>query len=467
MNIYQKKIVKENETIFLEDFVQQMKNNNKNSKPMTNIELPQNLNIRKYYGINSKLLKKSESVKNNRQYQSKSQIFSSSPFMDNLIPPEIKTIIIKLGNPKEQKNSKEKNKTNDKINNEKNDKNDKNINNNKNNNDFNTNYTSLICPSPEKKHTRNKSLILNNKNENSCINISVNTIYKKSYCLDKQNKIKGNKERATTAPKTKLNPDKKGTKINKKLIKNVSSPNILNTIEIASMPKNKEKNNNKKYVSTNIYQNININNNINNLNVVQYDLSISPDIKNNSKISEILTSRNDKNRSDKIKNFNVFESMDNSFLNKYNSKKSKNVSKFNDIIDKMNNIFSSRHSKFNLYNNKFINTNNRNQFLLNKINAMKIFTKDKENILKTNNNINQNDFLNKCKVDYIYKNKNKNKMEHKNKDKIANDNINNIKDENTDYDINIKNNNINKTNKIKSIPLKLNNSCLFGIVSSK
>ena len=63
MNIYQKKIVKENETIFLEDFVQQMKNNNKNSKPMTNIELPQNLNIRKYYGINSKLLKKSESVK--------------------------------------------------------------------------------------------------------------------------------------------------------------------------------------------------------------------------------------------------------------------------------------------------------------------------------------------------------------------------------------------------------------------
>ena len=199
----------------------------------------------------------------------------------------------------------------------------------------------------------------------------------------------------------------------------------------------------------------------------QYDLSISPDIKNNSKISEILTSRNDKNRSDKIKNFNVFESMDNSFLNKYNSKKSKNVSKFNDIIDKMNNIFSSRHSKFNLYNNKFINTNNRNQFLLNKINAMKIFTKDKENILKTNNNINQNDFLNKCKVDYIYKNKNKNKMEHKNKDKIANDNINNIKDENTDYDINIKNNNINKTNKIKSIPLKLNNSCLFGIVSSK
>ena len=101
-------------------------------------------------------------------------------------------------------------------------------------------------------------------------------------------KIKGNKERATTAPKTKLNPDKKGTKINKKLIKNISSPNILNTIEITSMPKNKEKSNNKKYVSTNIYQNININNNINNLNVVQYDLSISPDIKNNSKISESI-----------------------------------------------------------------------------------------------------------------------------------------------------------------------------------
>ena len=460
MNIYQKKIVKENETIFLEDCVHQKKNNNKISNPDLNREPPHNLNIRKFYGLSSKLLKKTESSKNNRQISSKSQIFSSSQIISNLIPPEIKTIIIKLDNPKEQKISKDKN--NNKINEE---RNNKNINNLKNNN-FSTNYISFISPSPDKKHTRNKSLILNNKNDNSSINISVNTIYKKSYCLDKQKKAKINKERSTTSSQTNFNIEDKNTKIDKKLIKNISTPNILNTIDLIIKPKNKEKNNNRRYVSTNIYQNININNNINNLNVVQYDLSISHDKKNNvKKISEILTGRNNKHRSNNSKNlnFNAFESMDNSFLNKNNSKKIKEVSKFNDILDKMNNIFSSRHSKFNLYNNnknKYVNKNNRNQFLLNKINAMKINSKNKDNILKTNNNINKND---KCKIDFIYKNRNK--MDNKNKEIYSNDNNKKIIDENIDYDINIKSNNTNKTNKIKSIPLKLNNSCIFGIAS--
>ena len=464
MNIYQKKIVKENDTILLEDFAQQKKNNNKISNPDINIEVPNKLNIRKYYGISSKLLKKTESAKNNRQYQSKSQIYSSSKIINNLIPPEIKTIIIKLDNPKEQKLSKDKN-TN-KINVE---NHIKNINNVKNIN-FNTNYISFISPSPEKRHTRNKSLILNNKNENSSANISINTIYKKSYCLDKQNKIKANKERSTTMSQTNLNFEEKNPKIKKKLTKNISSPNVLNTIDLFIKPKNKEKNNNKKYISTNIYQNININNNINNLNVVQYDLSISPDKRNNIKIAEILTNRSNKYRSDNTKKNNPFEITDNSFINNYNSKKIKNVSKFNEILDKMNNMFSSKHSKFNLYNNnnknKYINTNNRNQFLLNRINAIKSCSKNKENVLKTNNYIKKNDFINKCKIEYIYKNKNKNKMDNKNKEISSNDkNKNKIKDENIDYDINIKSNNINNINKIKSIPLKLYNSCIFGISS--
>ena len=463
MNIYQKKIVKENDSIFLEDCIHQKKNNNKNSNPDLNIELPHNLNIRKYYGISSTLLKKTESAKNNRHLSSKSQIFSSSQIINNLIPPEIKTIIIKLDNPKEQRISKDKN-----INRINEERNNKNINNLKNNN-FITNYTTFIPPSPDKKHTRNKSLILNNKNDNSCFNISVNTIYKKSYCLDKQSKTKINKERSTTLSQTNLNIDDKNIKIDKKLTKNISTPNILNTFDLIIKPKNKDKNNNRRYVSTNIYQNININNNINNLNVVQYDLSISPDKKNNiKKISEILTSRNNKYQSDNRKNINAFDSVDKSFLNKNNSKKINDVSKFNDILDKMNNLFSSRHSKFNLYNNnknKYVNTINRNQFLLNKINSMKMNSKNKENILKTNNNINKNDFINKCKIDFVYKNRNK--IDNKNKDKeiYLNDINEKMIDENIDYDINIKSNNINKTNKIKSIPLKLNNSCIFGVAS--
>ena len=465
MNIYQKKIVKETETIFHEDCIHHKKKNNKNSNQDLNIELPHNLNIRKYYGISSKLLKKTESAKNNRHLSSKSQIFSSSQIINNLIPPEIKTIIIKLDNPKEQRISKDKN--SNKVNEE---RNNKNINNLKNNN-FSTNYITFMPPSPDKKHTRNKSLILNNKNDNSYINISVNTIYKKSFCLDKQNKTKINKERSTTLSQTNLNIDDKKANINKKLIKNISTPNILNTFDLIIKPKNKEKNNNnnRRYVSTNIYQNININNNINNLNVVQFDLSISPDKKINiKKNSEILTNRNNKYKSDKTKKYNAFDNMDNTLLNINNSKKIKDVSKFNDILDKMNNLFSSRHSKFNLYNNnknKYINTNNRNQFLLNKINAMKMNSKNKENILKTNNNINKNDFINKCKIDFIYKNKNKIDNKNKDKDIYLNDLNEKIIDENIDYDINIKSSNINKTNKIKSIPLKLNNSCIFGIAS--
>ena len=86
MNIYQKKIVKENDIFFFDDFAQQIKNNNNNCKTGVNRELPHNLNVRHFYGINSKLLQKKESEKNNRQFKSKSQIFTSSPLMDNISP---------------------------------------------------------------------------------------------------------------------------------------------------------------------------------------------------------------------------------------------------------------------------------------------------------------------------------------------------------------------------------------------
>ena len=102
MNIYQKKIVKENDIFFLDECVQQIKNNNKNIKTGMNLEIPSNLNVRKFYGISSKLMQKNETTKNNRHNKSKSQIFNTTPIIDNLIQPEIKTIIIKLDNQKEQ-----------------------------------------------------------------------------------------------------------------------------------------------------------------------------------------------------------------------------------------------------------------------------------------------------------------------------------------------------------------------------
>ena len=444
MNIYQKKIVKENDIFFFDDFAQQIKNNNNNCKTGVNRELPHNLNVRHFYGINSKLLQKKESEKNNRQFKSKSQIFTSSPLMDNIIPKEIKTIIIKLDNTKDQKTIEENKKNN--INEYNNSK---------------KSFLSFFVPSPEKKLTRNKSVIINNKNDNSGINISVNTIYKKSYCIDKQSNIKTNKERSTTAPKNKLNLDEINTnKIEKKLIKNISTPNINNIIDACNIIKNKNKN---SYINTNVFQNININNNINNLNVLQYDLSISPEQKNNLKLSEILTSRNKSNKNDSIK-VKVFDSMDNSASNK-NLSQIKNVSKFNDI-----------------------NNNNRNQFFLNKTtsnniiafeeyeknkNTMKNVAKNKNNLFNAIN-INENDLKSNKKINCIYNNKirnrfNKNKIGNKNIEKtFSSKNFDNIKDENIANNINIKNVSIepnNKISKIRSIPLKLNNSLLCSISS--
>ncbi len=433
MNIYQKKIVKESELYFLDDLVQQGKNNNKNQKTNICKEFQPNLNIRKFYGLSSKLLKK-DSEKNNRQLRSKSQIFSSFPLIENIIPKEIKTIIIKLHNQKEQKESEESNKNNFKTfsdNKFQEEKNNKNIINIKNNN-YNTNIISVFVPQPEKKQTRNKSVI-NNKNENNIINISLNTIYKKSYCIDKQNKFKGNKERSTTAPKNKLNiNEEQNNKINNKLGKNISSPNIHNIIDLNKIQNIKEINKIKsnKYINTNIFQNININNNINNLNVLKYDLSILPNKNNNSKLSEILTSRNNNNRIENSK-IKISGSLDGSF----NSNIKRNIHNLN-----IKNNYQI--SKFNEFNNRYTN-NNRNHFWKNK-------------------------------MKYIYTNKNgnkynKNNLGNKNKENNFNES-NKIKEENNECDINIKNidmNNSNKISKIKSIPLKLSGSSLFLSIPSK
>ena len=495
MNIYQKKIVKENDIFFLDDFAKQVKNIGKNTKPNNYIEVQPNINIRNFYGINSNLLKK-ETEKNNRQFRSKSQIFTASPIMDNLIPKEIKTIIIKLDNPKDQKQIKENKNIKDNSNINLNDlcenkiiideNMNKNVINIKNNN-FNTNFISFFMPAPDKKHTRNKSVIINNNNinENNNINISMNTaVYKKSFCVDKPNKIKVFKERSTTAPKAKLNIEgQKNNKINNNLVQNNSSANIHNTIDLCNIPNNKDKNKNQ-YINANVSQNININNNINNLNVLQYDLSITPDKNNNSKVSEILTSRNNKkNENSKIK---IFGNLDGSSSSKVknilplNFKNNYPVSKFNDTIDYTNsNILSTK----NLDNRRYVNFHNKNKFLQNNArnkilniedtDKVKYMIKNKEKLINAVN-ISENDLNNKIK--FIYTNNSGNKYKkkkcgnkNKGKDFRSSTTNDNYKDENNAYDINIKNNinNSNKTNQIKSIPLKLNNSSLFLSVSSK
>ena len=57
MNIYQKKIVKENDIFFFEDSFKS-KNDNLDLNKENYKEKNNNLNIQKFYGINSKLLKK-------------------------------------------------------------------------------------------------------------------------------------------------------------------------------------------------------------------------------------------------------------------------------------------------------------------------------------------------------------------------------------------------------------------------
>ena len=493
MNIYQKKIVKENDLFFFDDFAQKFNNFSKNKNPNIYLDIQPNLNIRNFYGISPKLLEK-ESEKNNRQFRSKSQIFTSSPIMDNLIPKEIKTIIIKLNNPKEQKHSEEISKKN--INNKDfnfktfddkkfpNEKQNKNIINIRNNN-FNTNFISFFVPVPEKKHTRNKTVIINNNYNNDNNNININTtIYKKSFCLDKPNKIKSNKERSTTAPKKQINPKKdQKYKINNKIAKNISTPNIHNIIDLCNIPKIEGKNKNKnQYINTNIYQEINISNNINNLNSNKHNISISPNKIDKSKISEILTGRNNKEGSQikKLRSIDLSSKSKIEKIHSINIKDNYSISKFNDIIDKAIVICSTKNN--NLYNNRYSKVNNRNQFLQSKArnklltigdiekekNLIKKVFKNKGKLMNEINISESENVANKIKCIYTNNNMNnynKKKLGHKNKEKnLGNSNVNNIiiQDENIEYDINIKdNNNSQKINQIKSIPLKLNNSCLF------
>ena len=339
MNIYQKKIVKEKEFFYNEDCIQ-TKSTFPNSKLEKITDIYSNLNIRNFYGINSKKLSKNKNMKNNnRHLRSKSQIITNDKKIDIFMPKEIKTVLIKLKTPIEQINNNNNNNKSylfDKnyrthygnkfyknkifnINNINGINNDSktiemynsnvrenDIKTNKNNSNKNNNIfynTSKSCFYNKKnndiidknnKYTRNKSVLLNNEDSVS------SNVYKKSFCLDKHKNYGGNfknKERS----RSRTNPKNIHNKAFKKkdLLKNVSTPNIhslINIEEIHNLSKGTIYIPNKnifQYTNSNAYQNINNKNrnnkdiNLSNLSTVkkinvQYDLFINQDNKKNT-----------------------------------------------------------------------------------------------------------------------------------------------------------------------------------------
>ena len=415
MNIYQKKIVKEKEYIFNDDYIQ-TKSIFQNSKPNNDSAIKPNINIRKFYGINSNQNHKKE--KNNRQHRSKSLILSNKEMIEKYIPKEIKTVLIKFNKPLDQINDIESLNhktyyTNKFYNNNK--KNIINLNNdyktleyslllNSNpniinidmsveNNNYNTNLYSYYIPFEEKnklsKHTRNKSALLKKENikfDNNSMNNSFNTIYKKSYCLDKHKNFGGNfknKERSKTNSKLKIKINKNNNCLkNKKnlMIKNISAPNIhkiasppdiLSTLYQHSINKNKilfENLKSNNYNNTNTNKNFNINFNNNDMtnkikrNYIRNNLSnINDKNKNivmNMNIKDIQNNNNKKCNLE-VEYYKIDE--DSSYIK--NKLKIKNIPPLNI----QNNIQNSINPNFNDINSKDIQNKNLN----NKINSTK------------------------------------------------------------------------------------------------
>ena len=259
MIIYQKKIVKD--FIITEDCIQ-TKSTYPNTKRDIDSDYHSIINIHQFYGINSKKNKgKIKKLKSDRHTLSGSQIIINNDIIEKYMPKAIKTVLIKFAKPLEQ--SHKYNYINDfktyystnSCNNQ--------FNNNNKFNDFkvteiNNPYNQEIKinrrTSFEKnimstnlysvygihnddninKRTRNKSVNSNNKDSiNNTINSmknGSNKIYRKSFCIDK-NKYFGRNFNKNVRAKT--NPKSKPIKIFKKqLIRNLSSPDIYNIINV-------------------------------------------------------------------------------------------------------------------------------------------------------------------------------------------------------------------------------------------
>ena len=505
MNIYKKKIVKEKEFIFNE-FCSKTKSSYPNSKLENNWDIISNINVRQFYGINSKHLKNEKIIKNNRQNRSKSMIITNKDMLDKYIPKEIKTVLIKLNKPIEKFNNNgidsSKNKayyTNDfdstkNINKAMNENktieyqpyinNRQNIinfdNHYENINNYNINLLSLYAPRQSNhnlhKLTRNKSMILKNemKHDNISIYSSFNTIYKKSYCLDKHKNYGGNfrnKERSKINSYIKLTKNNNNENKSKKtLIKNVSSPNIFNIMNSQnSLGYNNFNNKNDNIGKVN---NIQIKNHVindmiekkvnkDNKSFLKVELCKNKDeIKNKLKIKNIPpldfkdNIRNSTNNINIDSKNNIYEG----FMNRNKQNKSNNTNLISLNKCKNTNIMTFEESMNDMYSMR--NKKNNKSNLINIISISEQETKREEQnnnhkIDKRDKNVNKWD-NNKSKSKTKKDNNNKisikkNKIKRKGK-LFRENNAKKIEIENNPYNINI-----NNMNKIKSIPLKFKN----------
>ena len=551
MNIYQKKIVKEKEFIFNEDCIP-TKSTNINSQPNMDFDIKPNISIRQFYDIN---FKKAQNIgKNNRQHKSKSLILSNKGMIENNIPKEIKTFLIQLKKPLNENNNNNSdyikhktyytNKFYDKkriqfnnMNNElKNFENISTINQNPNiinidnsfeKKDHNTNYFPFYLPYQEShkknnKHARNKSAFFNKEEiraDNISMNSSLNTIYKKSFCVDKHKNHGGNfknKERSKT--NSFIKPIKNNDIIKSKknlIVRNTSAPNIHNLINIQDLITSNYYNNcntNKNIIKNlnkndfhNIINNCNddYNNKYNNSKIqninLQYNYSsVDKDKNNNINKNDLNNENKNKEEKEYYKNKEIYKNKEESSLakNKFKMKKIPPLNFKNINIKNSTNIVeidSKDNLKKGFYNkktyNKHINTsqikvnkNNNNMItfeepkndlysmknhsnskrnLINLINISERQKKtDKQFLIPKNGEISKiNKYINKIeknKSNIKVKNNNKNTIPKKVKEKKK------IKGKifrtNSAQKIETENNpNNNNINKIKSIPLKLNN----------
>ena len=387
MNIYQKKVIKEKEYIFNEDFVQ-TKSTYTTSKHEIDSDAHSNLNIKQLSGMKVNQDNKRNNNDNSRFPRSKSQFIEDK---EKYFPNQIKTVLIQfktpikqLSNENEQKNKikelnyktfyteKFYNKNNISPYNHIKKENTKFIDMSLDrNNYYNNNLISPYMPYYQDKFTRNKSAILKNDffSNNDSMNNSSNTLlYKKSFCLDKHKNYGGNfknKERSKTNPRIK--PIKSSNNINYKknnIMKNISfskiqkimnESNLENTIYRKVSPKVYEI---KSYlfqqpkININSYKNLNSYINIGNRckienNNLQSNSSITQDENNKDMITEKKTEKADEN------NIHLnFDKREQETSNNKNKNKMKNIQKFN--------FKKNIHNFLNINDNDNINSNKNN-----------------------------------------------------------------------------------------------------------
>ena len=524
MNIYQKKIIKEKDNFFNGDCVQ-TKSTYPNSKPDIEADINSNSNINQFYYINSKQINKKGNIsKSNRKPRSKSQIIEENKKIEEYIPKEIKTVLIKFDKPLEKNNEKEKNNFNNiselnyrtyftekfyrnkcyhSNNDLKNKKIIKYLNNKPNifnidlsfeNSNYNSNFISFYLPYHLIKNKRNKSAIVkkeyfSNSNNNSKNN-SFCAVYKKSFCLDKHKNYGGNfknKEKSKTNPKIKAYKNGNNIKYKKNsMTKNISSPNINVSYSQKSYSGkiNSNRNNILFHLSNNnAYQNIKNNNNSNkNINKsysnriknsnIKYDLTIIPDEKDKMEMNTILS----KTENEDINNIDLeIHKKKAESLNKKSNLIIKNIPPLN--LNKnihnsisINNSININNSISNYINvPKYLNSKNVNTSQIcmkkNKNSTLTFEEKNnKKNSKKKYSMKNKSNLLNLINISEHVTKRNNINCYHKNSelDKINN---NYMKKENHTSKIKMKKNNYN--NNIKNVNNSKNKRKIFRTNSIK